>query len=370
MIRYEDIEPYLVDFLQGKTTEANEYRIKAYLQQNPDFQQELDELAEMLHLVKKVSSPNPDASLKMSFYQKLAETQKSPQHKNTLTVSKFIPKNWVNRWVASAAVVAIIFMTGYWTAQQLNQQMGQELSSQKTTSEAPLVDKAPSDLTEKQLAEEEPVEVLQEELPKNSSKPEELAIDSPPAKEYALTRPSEDSNMMSSSPAINIPERNASEISPEVEPIAEVEEDIYKDLIRPEPPTAMSKTPAPDLGATPSTPALETKTSNRLQKVLSQPADSQKVSYLRERLQQDPSPNVRILAAERLENFLYQDEVQKTLFEALIADKSPVLQVTLLDIIAKHQLKAATPYIEQLLKQSDLETLVKEQAQKVLKVIS
>lgn len=84
-MRYEEIEPYLIDFLKGKTDEATEYRIKAYLQKFPEFQSELDELKSTIYFVKKTPLADAKPHLKMDFYAMLSEAQKNQKSK----------KNWL-----------------------------------------------------------------------------------------------------------------------------------------------------------------------------------------------------------------------------------------------------------------------------------
>lgn len=84
-MRYEEIEPYLIDFLKGKTDEATEYRIKAYLQKFPEFQSELDELKSTIYFVKKTPLADAKPHLKMDFYAMLSDAQKNQKSK----------KNWL-----------------------------------------------------------------------------------------------------------------------------------------------------------------------------------------------------------------------------------------------------------------------------------
>lgn len=365
MIRYEEIEPYLVDFLQGNADEATEYRIKAYVQQNPEFQAELDELNDTLSLVKKLPQPSPDASLKMNFYQKLAEAQQKGQQKTKLSVSRFTPQNWWNRAVASAAVVAIIFMTGYWTAQQINQQAVQEVSQEQTPQQVPLSDNTSSENEETASNNTEEATVAKQETT-GQNKKEAIAAAKP-------TKSTDTTPLkLESSPAFNSPVRGELEIADEKAPLSEEETDIYADLVQQEPPVLANNAPAPDIANASILREEATNTDERLQEVINLNASdqTQTAAYLIERLQQDQSPNVRLMAAERLEQFLEQTEVQNTLLEVLNKTDLPVLQMTILDIVVKNRLKKGSDHIKQLLKQTQLEPLLRYQAEQALKAIS
>lgn len=116
MIHYEEIEPHLIDFLQGKAEEATEYRIKAYIQQNPDFQQELDELSETLDFNKTVPLVQPAPELKMNFYAMLNE-YKAQKVRPTLRerLKTFLIAQFQWQTIAVSAFTVILLIVAYWS---------------------------------------------------------------------------------------------------------------------------------------------------------------------------------------------------------------------------------------------------------------
>jgi hypothetical protein len=117
MIRYEEIEPHLIDFLQGNVAEEVEYRVKAYLQQNPDFQQELDELEETLEFTQSTPLVQPAPELKMNFYAMLNEykaqqAQARPSLREKLKHFLQVQFQWQSLSVGILTVLVLIM--GYW----------------------------------------------------------------------------------------------------------------------------------------------------------------------------------------------------------------------------------------------------------------
>ncbi|NJO01251.1 MAG: hypothetical protein HC880_05715 [Bacteroidia bacterium] len=80
-MKYEEIEPHLIDYLRGTADEAVEYRIKAYLEQHPQFRKEMDELRETLDFFQEAPLHEPEPSLKMNFYAMLDRYEKTTEEK-------------------------------------------------------------------------------------------------------------------------------------------------------------------------------------------------------------------------------------------------------------------------------------------------
>jgi hypothetical protein len=116
MIHYEEIEPYLIDFLQGNVAEEVEYRIKAYLQQNPDFQQELDELEETLEFTQHTPLVQPAPALKMNFYamlnQHTAQQAVRPSVRERLRSFIYTQFHW--QTLSMGILSVLILIVGYW----------------------------------------------------------------------------------------------------------------------------------------------------------------------------------------------------------------------------------------------------------------
>jgi len=117
MIHYEEIEPYLIDFLQGEVAEEVEYRIRAYLQQNPDFQQELDELEETLEFSHHAPLVQPSPALKMNFYAMLNEQkalQATARPSLRERIKHFLQTQFYWQSLSVAVFALLITMIGYW----------------------------------------------------------------------------------------------------------------------------------------------------------------------------------------------------------------------------------------------------------------
>ncbi len=131
-MRYEEIEPHLIDFLKGKTDEATEYRIKDYLQKNPEFQSELDALKDTLFFVKKAPLADVKPHLKMDFYAMLSEAQKNQKSKKSFQIWLENVKLW---WtmpkfkVAFAMGFTLTAITLWFAVSQKNIQKNSEIAN-------------------------------------------------------------------------------------------------------------------------------------------------------------------------------------------------------------------------------------------------
>jgi hypothetical protein len=149
-MRYEEIEPYLIDFLKGSVDEAIEYRIKAYIQQHPEFERELEALKETMSFVKKTPLQQPAPHLRMDFYAMLNEAQKNSQTKIVIW------KSWWEKIKAaftmprlSAALGITLTATTLWfvvqnSATQQNKNSDKEkvvFKDQKTNSNNEIIEK-------------------------------------------------------------------------------------------------------------------------------------------------------------------------------------------------------------------------------------
>ncbi len=132
-MKYEEIEPYLIDFLKGNVEEATEYRIRAYLKNHPEFEEELDELRTTLEYTQEIPLEEPSPSLKMDFYAMLNQAKiEEKKKKRAFSWVENLSNTFWARWLSIAASLAVILFTGYWSVQLLFTENTTEMSLQNT----------------------------------------------------------------------------------------------------------------------------------------------------------------------------------------------------------------------------------------------
>lgn len=345
MTTYEDIEPYLTDFLKGEVEEAMEYRILAYLQQNPSFQKELDELEETLAILEKNTFEEPDPSMKMAFYAMLSEEKKKQEVKFTWSVNleklfTFFQNKMVLGSALAVGLVLIIFFAGYWTSSivENNPQNALSFEQKKKNSEEKI-------FSENENIEEEELEEDREITEDTFSENKEV---------YA-----EDGFEMEDSESIALLEDDI---------------DVPDDMgdLETSSVTTTNRSRKPSFAKEVS--KIEVETSDRIQSVyasLNQPNnDTRIVNALIKTLNTDPNPNVRIAAIDALERFMRQPKVRLRIAQSLNSQQSPTTQLATLDLLVKYEIREGKKYIKQFLKQSALNTTVREQAEIALEVLS
>ncbi len=367
-MKYEDIEPHLLDYIHGNLEEADHYRVQAYLKENPDFQRELDELEETLHFVRDLPLNEPGPELKINFYSSLREAQNPAVSPWVSWWASFRPQQWLvpsnMRYLSLAMVVFIIFAAGYWTSKQLNKPQNSQALAQKDTA-------LPSIPPEQALAAEESSEAL----PEPTRRDEELLEREARVEEPRLTAQASPPNEISSPRAAPSSLRSESLFSAPAGPAPN--QDGFSSSM----PTMDM---ADDIGD-----GLETERSFQRRLVLAsqvnstermanvyqelsdkRSTDDQIIQALIQTLYNDPNPNVRIAAIEALENFANRDQVQTMIVQSLPQQKSALVQLTTLDWIVKYRIRTGIPPIKELLKQNGLHPRVREQAQLALEIVS
>lgn len=94
------------------------------------------------------------------------------------------------------------------------------------------------------------------------------------------------------------------------------------------------------------------------------------VSTLIKTLNTDPSPNVRYEALQALSQFIDQENVKIELAEALLIQKDPLIQISLISILLEVSEKRARRPIEQLIEDRNTTEEVRRQAKIALQVLS
>jgi hypothetical protein len=91
-------------------------------------------------------------------------------------------------------------------------------------------------------------------------------------------------------------------------------------------------------------------------------ADPQVVNALIETLNQDPNVNVRLAAADALVLFLDYPSVKQSLIQSLLSQKSPLVQIELIDILVRLREKGSVQAFEKILQQKGLHNEVRQRA--------
>lgn len=198
-MKYEEIEPYLIDFIKGQAEEATEYRIRAYLKQHPEFEEELDELRTTLEYTQEIPLEEPAPSMKMDFYAMLNKAKAEEKKDEKISFwAAFLQSFWTKRLVLVVSI-ALIFFTGYWSSQLFIFGGGDTASSDQMSMETPLEND--SKQSEEQIfteSEEEATEMadasdstVQEESLTKTLKQIELKPEKKPTYAYSQEKKSE-----------------------------------------------------------------------------------------------------------------------------------------------------------------------------------
>jgi hypothetical protein len=354
MIRYEEIEPYLLDYLQGKAEEATEYRIKAYLQQNPDFQQELDELQETLTFVEQSPLLEPEPALKMNFYAMLNDYQIQLENPKPLSfwakINQFWTENFGKTSLAWVGVFILLIFSSYFVFNYFNNAPLAEstgLSLQKEAEKTPSKTPQPEPLvvepeqTETKIAQVKPQLETKKELAITS----ELPLSEKPHADLALM-----TDAVNQPVVRDVPQEVISLGAGTSKPLNLSRLDIASN-------TGIS---LDDLNIQ------KTDIDARLQTIaglLSMQMPEVAVNQLLDMLNNDPSPHVRMWAMEALEYYADNEEVRQKVMQSLDKQASPHLQLATIDWIVKYDLKDGSQPLKELLNQASLNPLVREQAE-------
>ncbi|MEO0507029.1 MAG: HEAT repeat domain-containing protein [Bacteroidota bacterium] len=97
--------------------------------------------------------------------------------------------------------------------------------------------------------------------------------------------------------------------------------------------------------------------------------DDMVISALLQTLNNDPNVNVRLAAIESLANYVDKPIVRQGLVQSIAQQESPLVQVTLANLMVALQEKSSIEPFKQLLKEKQLDTTVKKQIQKSINSI-
>ena len=98
-------------------------------------------------------------------------------------------------------------------------------------------------------------------------------------------------------------------------------------------------------------------------------ADEIVIKALLKTLNSDPNVNVRLAAIESLTNYVDKPEVRQGLVQSIPNQESPILQITLANLMVALQEKASIEPFKQLLKQKQLDTTVKKRIERSIESI-
>lgn len=436
-LKYEDIEPYLLDYLQGNVDEGMEYRIKAYIKEHPEVQKELEELQEVSQFMQGLPLETPEQSLKIDFYSMLREEEQGITSGQSLSfwakLQAFIQNKFYGQSLAILASMLIIFMTGYWTASLLNpggdavqETVSQEISPQSNeaaredalANEAEVADETVSE-SERSLALERNEDKSEESTTLSMNEPQMM----PEAKARRQVAP-QIAPDPSALPINDEEEMDLPELTVVAAPIPEdrkafgenamiTRQELNDSLFNQRTNFERQRLSNPDSSNSSNTnlannpPVVEPNMPTASPNILNQPkpgnypyrgnygyyvnnqADESSeriqlvynqeninnrndriVEALIYTLMNDPNPNVRIAAIDALEKFAEEEPTRFQLVQSLNFQQTATVQIAMIDFIVKHQIKEGIPALEKLLERSNLNPLVREQAQIALENLS
>lgn len=97
--------------------------------------------------------------------------------------------------------------------------------------------------------------------------------------------------------------------------------------------------------------------------------DDQVVNALLRALNRDPNVNVRLAAIESLTNYVENPKVRQGLIQSIPNQESPIIQVTLANLMLALEEKKSIEPFKQLLEKPELDTTVKKKIEKTIKSI-
>ena len=92
--------------------------------------------------------------------------------------------------------------------------------------------------------------------------------------------------------------------------------------------------------------------------------DKELINVLAEKLMEDKSANVRLAAAEALGNYSDLKQVKQSLIKALTKEKEPIVQITLIQMLAQLKEKGALETMDKLLESETTRPVVKDELYK------
>lgn len=97
--------------------------------------------------------------------------------------------------------------------------------------------------------------------------------------------------------------------------------------------------------------------------------DDQVINALLRTLNNDPNVNVRLAAIESLTNYVENPKVRQGLIQSIPNQESPIIQVTLANLMLALEEKKSIEPFKQLLEKPELDTTVKKKIEKTIKSI-
>lgn len=362
---YQDLEPYFLDYIEGKLAPEMHQEIEDFLEHNVEAREEIKDLENTLQSFQAIPMSQPSTSLKNNFYEMLAQEQQAVKSQEKKSVSSIF-QNIYLRWLGIAGVLALLVIAGVWAINVLqespaNLAVETNLQSEDEDSTSP-------ETTEKGSTSEETKEINEADVIDNY-------------KENLATLEDTKENLGTINEVLQ----------PQPPMVADVEEDIdiaeeSTDVATP-PAVIPTTNTIEDITTSKSSVAgIERKKTSYTKNFVKR----NKVKSLSEKIKEiqvldanndlemlanialnDEEENARVLALEILaENESLPQTIQEKLAENLAKQDSPYAQLATLDLIVKYNIKAGNKGIRKLLKSKELNSLVREKAYLAQKIIS
>ena len=103
---------------------------------------------------------------------------------------------------------------------------------------------------------------------------------------------------------------------------------------------------------------------NKIEKV-----DEKVIKALLQTLNSDPNVNVRLAAIESLTNYVENPMVREGLVQSIVKQDSPIVQVTLANLMVALQEKKSVEPFKKLMRSKQLDTLVKKKLERSIRQI-
>jgi len=350
----QEAQLYFLEYLRGELPDDLQNAIEEHLKQDTECQEHFEEVRTTWEDMKDFPLAVPDASLADNFQKMLEEEMaKASTPKATQTGGKVIS---LGRISAVAASLLLLIVSG-WLVWKISSD-NNEITATSTEKEIALSEDKNAQETETQLNQKEAPseeEIIKEELniPEN-----DLEFDEEPSENMEEIR---EKGIITEEQRKNLPKK-----APKGQNANGANTGTLK----------MDKTELEDLSDSQSlaferqeTPDIRIKAIYETWENTNQ-TNFQVIENWLYQLNNDPNPNVRLVAIDVLYSFGEDRQVQSQLINSLNQQNEPLVQIATLEFILEFELKAGKNAVKKLLQREDLHHSVRTFAEITLQKIS